>query len=264
MANKWGRQERYPLSDISNLPRVMQYIATMRYGGDATSLKEAFTAQELASAVMPNFTELDQIHSVLASCDLPLYVTTNYDDFMYKALQLRSKQPQQDHGRWYAGGATEKMKGPFDDPNYDPSPEEPLVFHLHGHHSVPKSLVLTEDDYIDYLVRLASETVQRDALSQTGLLPNYVYSRLRNNPLLFIGYSLRDWTFLVLFRILLHGIPQNERRKHISVQIDPQERHRNDVREFLEQYLSKQSIEIFWESAPAFAGELRTRLGSAA
>jgi hypothetical protein len=264
MAKKWGDQEKYPLHDTTNLPRVMQYVATMPYGGDATSLKEAFALREFAKANLPNFGAPDQIHSVLASCNLPLYVTTNYDDFMYQALRYKRKDPRQDHGRWYAGGATDKINGPFDDPKYDPSPNEPLVFHLHGHYSVPRSLVLTEDDYIDYLVRLAGETFQRDARSRTGLLPNYVYSGLRSNPLLFIGYSLRDWTFLVLFRTLLYGIPESERRKHISVQIDPRERRQAAARTYLEEYLRTQSIQIFWESAPAFAEQLGSRLEAAA
>jgi hypothetical protein len=260
MARTWAQREEYPLYDTTSLSRVMQYIATMRYGGDGTSLKEEFAAREFIDLEMPSFGSSHQIHSVLANCKLPLYVTTNYDDLMYQALRYRKKEPKQDHSRWYAAESTDLVDRPFADPNYDPSPAKPLVFHLHGHYSVPKSLVLTEDDYIDYLVRLAGETVQRDALSQTGLLPNYVYSRLRNNPLLFIGYSLRDWTFLVLFRILMRGIPEGERRKHVSVQIDPQERRRVAARDYLEQYLRDQSIQVFWESASTFVGKLKERL----
>jgi len=232
----------------------------MIYDGDATSLKEEFATREFAATHFPDFGDPGQIHSILAGCDLPLYVTTNYDDFMYQALLYHRKRPKQDHGRWYAAGSVDNMVSPFTNPNYDPRPDEPLVFHLHGHYSVPKSLVLTEDDYIDYLVRLAGESFQRDARSQTGLLPNYVYSRLRNNPLLFVGYGLHDWTFLVLFRILLRGIPASERRRHVSVQIDPRERRRVAARSYIEQYLRSQSIQVFWESAETFAEKLKEKL----
>lgn len=258
MAERWGAQEDYPLHDAANLASVMQYIATMKYG-DPTSLKEAFVAREFAGRESPDFSQPDQIHRVLAECGLPLYVTTNYDDFMYQALRHVRKDPKEDHGRWYAADSDEDVERPFDDPKYEPSPERPLVFHLHGRYRVAKSLVLTEDDYINYLVRLG-EAFQRNAKSKANILPNYVYSRLRANPLLFIGYSLRDWTFLVLFRILLQGIPEAERRKHISVQIDPQERRRVEARAYLEEYLRAQSIQIFWESAPAFAEQLKRRL----
>ncbi len=264
MAEKWGKLERYPLEDTTSLPRVMQYIATMTYGGDATSLKELFVQEELASVSLPDFRDQFQIHRLLAQFDLPLYVTTNYDDFMFRALQHARKSPEMDHSRWYQADTPTSNKSPFADPNYDPTPERPLVFHLHGHYSVPKSLVLTEDDYIDYLVRLAGETQQRDALSQTGMLPNYVYASLRNNPLLFIGYSLRDWTFLVLFRTLLRGIPEAERRKHVSVQVDPGRLNTEHVRTYLQDYFRPQSVQIFWESAPEFAEKLRDRMEGSA
>jgi hypothetical protein len=263
MAERWGTQEDYPLHDTGNLSRVMQYIATMKYG-DSTSLKEAFATREFVGREVPDFRQPYQIHRVLAECGLPLYVTTNYDDFMYQALRYARKDPKEDHGRWYAADSDDEVERPFDVPRYEPSSEKPLVFHLHGHYRVPRSLVLTEDDYINYLVRLAGENFLRDARSQANILPNYVYSRLRANPLLFIGYSLRDWTFLVLFRVLLQGIPEAERRKHISVQIDPQERRTVAARAYLEEYFRAQSIHIFWESAPAFAEQLKQRLGGTA
>ncbi len=260
MAEKWASSEKYPLTDTTSLPRVMQYIATQSYGGDATSLKERFVVSELADADLPEFTDPFQIHSFLAKFDLPLYVTTNYDNFMYEALRYRAKRPKVDHSRWYEADVLGSEPTPFSDPEYDPTAAEPLVFHLHGHFRIPKSLVLTEDDYIDYLVRLAHETQERSAKPQFEILPNYVYSSLRNKPLLFIGYSLRDWTFLVLFRTLLRGIPENERRKHVSVQVDPGEGNQPRARAYLEKYFRAQSVQIFWESASDFAEKLQIRM----
>ena len=37
------------------------------------------------------------------------------------------------------------------DPSYEPTPDEPLVYHLLGHSDSPHSLVLTEDDYFAFL-----------------------------------------------------------------------------------------------------------------
>jgi hypothetical protein len=261
MAKKWGDLENYPLPDFTNLPRVMQYIATVRYE-DATSLKERFVRDELATVRQPNFDDAAQIHGLLAQLDLPLYVTTNYDDFMFQALRHYRKQPKEDHSRWYEADVPNAAISPFTDPSYDPTPAEPLVFHLHGHYRVPKSLVLTEDDYIDYLVRLAGETQRPRESRQTGpgLLPNYVYSSLRTNPLLFIGYSMRDWSFLVLYRILMSGIPNAERRTHVSVQVDPGGRRSRGAREYLEKYLRAQGVQIFWDSAPEFSYKLKMRM----
>ena len=36
-----------------------------------------------------------------------------------------------------------------------PTPANPLVYHLHGHLEMPQSLVLTEDDYLEFLVRIS-------------------------------------------------------------------------------------------------------------
>jgi len=109
---------------------------------------------------------------------------------------------------------------------------------------------------------LARETREgRDAGMQAALLPNYVYSSLRNKPLLFIGYSLRDWTFLVLFRTLLYGIPEGERRKHVSVQLDPSEAGSSGARQYAERYFRSQSVEIIWNSATEFAEHLHHRMG---
>jgi hypothetical protein len=263
MAETWGKQARYPLSDTANLPRVMQYIATTKSLGDTSSLKRDFIDREIAGIVPPNFSDPGQVHGLLAQFSLPLYVTTNYDDFMYLALQHWGKRPRIDHSPWYASGESDGYESPLSDPHYQPSPAEPLVYHLHGHHKVQQSLVLTEDDYIEYLVRLASDT-RHEAGVVSGLLPLWVRGRLRTKPLLFIGYSLRDWTFLVLFRTLLHGLADNQRRNHVSVQVDPGERSPRRAREYLEQYLGAQRIQIFWGTAQEFAQDLNDRLGGTA
>jgi hypothetical protein len=260
MAQDWGGAAGYPLRDTTNLARVMQYVTTTRYEGDATSLKGDFIDQEITPARPPDFGDPAQVHGLLARFDLPLYVTTNYDDFMYLALQHRRRQPRHDHSPWYVTGPGDTYSSPLADPGYEPTPAEPLVFHLHGHYKVPRSLVLTEDDNIEYLVQLASDT-HRQAGAVSGLLPAYVHGQLRSKPLLFIGYSLRDWTFLVLFRTLLHGIPESHRRNHVSVQVDPNERYTRRARDYMERYLGSQRIQIFWNSAREFALELNSRLG---
>jgi hypothetical protein len=41
--------------------------------------------------------------------------------------------------------------------DYSPSPANPLAYHVHGHSQNPSSLVLTEDDYIDFLVNISGD-----------------------------------------------------------------------------------------------------------
>ncbi len=91
---------------------------------------------------------------------------------------------------------------------FNPDSTRPIVYHLHGHRSVPESLVLTEDDYIDFLVRISGDS---------ALLPPIIQSSLTNKMLLFVGYSLADWTFRVIFRgLLLSTRPPLATHAHVT------------------------------------------------
>ena len=95
-------------------------------------------------------------------------------------------------------------------PGFVPTPASPVVFHLHGRLSVPESLVLTEDDYLDFLV-----TVSRDQ----KLLPHQIKRAMAGASLLFIGYRLADWNFRVLHRGLVMAGEPSLRRLSVTVQL---------------------------------------------
>lgn len=250
IAEKWARRSGYPMHDQRDLSAVMQYLATMEYAGDAIQLKEDFLAEELMEAPAPDFTASDQIHAALAGFPLPLYVTTNYDGFMFEALRHAGKQPTEVISPWFDTDLD------IDEPEDEPTPDRPWVYHLHGHHSEPQSLVLTEDDYIGFLVRLARGERHRDADARSRPVAQYVLERLRRKRLLFVGYSLRDWTFLVLFRTLLHGVLHGQHRTHVSVQVDPGERDPGQAKAYWERYMDHQRVQVFWESAQEFTTRL--------
>lgn len=259
LAADWARKFGYPFPDGGNLARVMQYVATMKYAGDVDTVKQRLVKEYFANPPSPDFSAPHQVHRVLAECSLPLYVTTNYDDYMFRMLdQTPSRRPRLDISPWYVADSREAHPSSPLGPRrqYEPSAEEPLVFHLHGHHSIPRSLVLTEDDNIDYLVREAGDTHATGALPH--VVPDYVRGRLRTTPLLFLGYSLQDWTFHVLFRRLLYGAPR--KRNHVSVQIDPSRSGSGPASQYVEKYLAGQNIWIFWESTEVFMSKLVMRL----
>ena len=108
-----------------------------------------------------------------------LYLTTNYDDFMTKALRLRKKEPRREFCQW-----TEYIKSyPTvfkTDPTYEPSPANPVVFHLHGHSGVADSLVLTEDDYLDFLVNVANDPAVLPPVIRSALSDFTAIYRLSN------------------------------------------------------------------------------------
>src|SRR5258708_2955176 len=107
---------------------------------------------------------------------------------MMQALKHRHKSPRQELCRW--NSVSRKQPSIFDSTGFVPSKDEPVVYHLHGHDKLAESLVLTEDDYLDFLSSLA-----RDQL----LIPARIQEALTQSALLFIGYRLADWSFRVLF-----------------------------------------------------------------
>ena len=48
----------------------------------------------------PDFNDPAEPHRVLANLNLPVYVTTNYDDFMVKALARHHRQPNRVLCQW--------------------------------------------------------------------------------------------------------------------------------------------------------------------
>ena len=138
-----------------------------------------------------------------------------------------------------------------EDTNYVPNPEAPLVYHLFGTDEEINSLVLTEDDYLDFLVKISAEMDR---------IPNYIRGAMANSALMFVGYSLYDWEFRVILRGLVTTMSQRRRFKHVAVQMEFDEAGNADqtaVQSFLQQYFQDAEINVFWGSAQQFIAELR-------
>jgi hypothetical protein len=93
LATRWAREHGYPLEDASDLARVAQYVGV--HQDDAMYPKE-LVSSELLAASSPDFTVDTEPHAVLAALPLPIYMTTNYDDFMAEALRREGKQPRRE------------------------------------------------------------------------------------------------------------------------------------------------------------------------
>ena len=252
IAREWAEKFGYPLEDAGNLARVATYLA-VEY--DPMYPKEMLLKNLFQGPRMPDFSDPDEPHAVLAGLPLPLYMTTNYDSFMTQALKAVGKRPCRELCRW--NNFIKDSPSIFDaNSGYEPSPEEPVVFHLHGHDGYAESLVLTEDDYLDFLVNISRDD---------QLLPKYVLRCLAYTSLLFIGYSLADWSFRVLFRGLVTSSEQSLRRISVTVQLPPlpggavPESHQEEVQTYLSKYFNQLDIRVYWGSASEFMNELRSR-----
>jgi hypothetical protein len=253
LAGEYG----FPFDEDRDLARVTQFAAVRE--GSRLYIKKRFADDMFASAPLPDFRAADEPHALLADLNLPVYVTTNYDDCMFEALADRGRSPQRAICPWYTNDPAEVAEATSlfrESAGYNPDSSRPIVYHLHGHHGTPESLVLTEDDYIDFLVRVSGDP---------DLLPPVIRKSLRSRMLLFVGYSLADWTFRVIFRGLLSARPLHAGYPHVSVQLLPPSASgaADDrplrIQEYLDRYFEMQSISICWMTAREFSAELRGR-----
>ncbi|MGH8905184.1 MAG: SIR2 family NAD-dependent protein deacylase [Egibacteraceae bacterium] len=257
LSRHWAKAYRYPFDDESNLPRVMDYIAVT--SGDSIYLKQR-VSRDLSMLGPPDFAKLDDPHTLLAELPIPVFLTTNYDDFMAQALVRAGKRPHLATCPWnYEGGYDRKL---FDtDTRLDPQADEPLVYHFHGRLQDPASLVLTEDDYLEFLVNITADR----AMDDRRLVPLAILWALTSCPILFIGYDFNDWTCRVLFHGLLRSFLEINPRRHVAVQplppvnksdVDAQ----NSSMRYITRYLESRRISVFWGTVAEFCTELRARM----
>jgi hypothetical protein len=194
-------------------------------------------------------------YDVLADLPFTLYITTSYDDGLMRSLEMRGKRPRRDFPLWNALVDSPGWTG-HDEKNYQPSVGEPLVFHLFGILEEPETLVLTEDDYLQFLTNVANRQI----------LPVRVRSAMARTSQLLIGHQVRSWPFRTLWSMLHTSIASGLLRSssHILT-LDPEETVWDwqgqplEVARYLETYFGKEKTSLFWGSAGNFAQELYQR-----
>ena len=279
IAQRWAIEHGYPFGDKVNLARVAQYMASSQ-GEDFprgelmdTTMKELLRRlpEELRPAKKcSSLTELvkaagfqnlvaddpNEVHRVLAALNLPLYLTTNFASFMTEALEAIGRKPTRELCRW-----NERLDGLpsiFEDrPDYVPTPEEPLSYHFFGTDNEPDSVVLTEDNYFDWLVKISAEPER---------VPPVIQAAMTNTSLMFLGYSMHDIEFRVIMRGLIAARQQRRSFKHVAVQLDVDDvkvENVESVQTFLQQYFQDAEINVYWGSMEQFISELKEQWDNA-
>ena len=279
IAARWAEAFGYPMDPLNrdSLPQVAQYVAvdqdviTMqraliehltaeirrRFGGMLPPDPGNTTLDEMISAVGQQLGSDPVTHPlrVLTAAPLPIYITTLFGNFLADALTAAGKSPVVEMCRW--NDYLEQQPSIFErEPDYRPTPERPLVYHLFGRLADPDSLVLTEDDYFDFLIGVTS---------RNDLIPGVVRRALTDSALLFLGFDLDDWDFRVLFRSIMtrEGSGRRTKYAHIAAQIDPEGGRIGEpegARRYLESYFGDADISIFWGNVADFGRELGQRL----
>ncbi|HLE51573.1 MAG TPA: CHAT domain-containing protein [Anaerolineales bacterium] len=281
ISQHWADAYHYPMEihDRESLPQVAQFLTVNQYqrapydelGEYLKGMIRTKYNEDLPSDLHNDSAPLDELieivgtkrregnpadpYRMLAQLPLPVYITTNADNLMASALKNMGKDPQVVLCPW--NDYVEQIESVYDrEPDYQPTPQRPLVYHLFGRLDEPDSIVLTEDDFFDFLIGV---TRNRD------LIPSPVRRSLADTALLFLGFQMDDWQFRVLFRSILsqQGGERRARYPHIAVQIEPDESRIPEperARRYLETYFFQgANISLYWGGVEDFIRELLTR-----
>jgi hypothetical protein len=99
------------------------------------------------------------------------------------------------------------------------------------------------------------------------MLPPTIRNALASTSLLFVGYSLSDWDFRVLFRGLMGSLGRTLGLTSIAVQLAPSSEDATDeqraiVQGYLSSYFEQMQtikVRLYWGDARDFARELHER-----
>jgi hypothetical protein len=277
LASRLAEKHGFPMAehDRTDLAKVAQYIATFQDRNFAQDAVQNQFLLQLSERIggnggqksLPELLDLalarsranpDHPYSMLAELPASIYVNASGEPMLFRALKAVGKNPEAIFGSWRKLGA-EVPREP-QPKNETPSPETPWVYHVFGLFGKRDSLVITEDDFFDYLI----------ATSTDKLMPRKIRGSLLQNSLLFLGFRLDDWRFRILFRMIMtmQGAETLSDYSHVGVQVNPDEHQLSDVKRamsymtsyFQEGKAGSPRISIFWGSAEDFLKELRNRL----
>jgi hypothetical protein len=270
----WVNKYSYP-NLVKELPQVAQYLAIKQdYNFPRDKLNDFINTElyKLYGDKLPNNISLTELidksgeiycktnpinpFTILANLPLPLFITTMPFNILDKSLIKVGKKPELELCRWNEDIAYYSQSIYENEPNYRPTIERPLIYQLFGNLQEPDLMVLTEDDYFDFLIGVTSNK---------ELIPNVVRRRLVDSSLIFLGFKLQDWDFRIMFRSIINREGRSRRKNyaHIAVQIEPNEEDSLEperTRQYLENYFESADINIFWGSVEDFIVELNRKL----
>jgi hypothetical protein len=237
---------RYLISDFRD-QHSSELPAEMRESEDADALIRTISRTYYAEQVNP--------YDVLASLNLPVYVTTSWTGLLEDALAAADRPPIKEGPVSFEWRKTRHRSSPAP----EPTRENPLVYHLFGTISDPDSLVLSEDDYFSWLEAWIS------LKEMPVIVPPSVTEALSQKSLMFLGYRLDDWEFRVLFRSIksLPGSSEMNKKQHIGVQVSPDSAIMDPdaAQDYLESYFSRNHhVDIYWGRSQSFLADLAAKL----
>jgi SIR2-like domain len=171
----------YPNCNPRELPRVAMHYELKPGKGRQALFNKIRAEVEVGKQPSP-------ILRALAELNFPLIVITNYDSFFERSLpaakqadiRIYEPQPNVASPRADFGDLTEMTPG---------------VCKIHGDFTRAESLVITDEDYIQFVLRMRDE----DSIHPFPFTARYL---MRKYPTLFVGYSLLDYNLRLFIKTL--------------------------------------------------------------
>lgn len=160
---------KYPQSSIKNLPKVAQYFCDIMDGGfKGRLLREIREYLDQYMEIPEAYRSSTMVHSLVAEIGFfQIIITTNWDVFMERELNVLPLVRDADLVYWNGN--------------------KRQIIKLHGCISQPETLVVTEDDYRDFVEKRADCPIS-----------NKLKDLMATKTFLFLGYSLKDESFQIL------------------------------------------------------------------
>lgn len=199
LAERCGFAEQFPRESTGSLQRVSLYYETLKGRRDLVD--------EVRGAVLTGKKPSPVVRG-LAELPFSMVVTTNYDQLFEDALRSAGKRP-----------VVSIYDKNSDEPSADypgtPGPQSPFLFKIHGDVETPESIVITDEDYIDFILRMSERGATVDPIPLTF---RFFFTK---HPTLFVGYSLLDYNLRLLFKTLRWKIDQANIPNTYSVDLYP-------------------------------------------
>jgi hypothetical protein len=197
LAELSGWDERYDKAERWNLQRMsLDFQIVHSRARLVSEIRAKVDEQKRPSPVL----------RALAGLNFPLVITTNYDRLFEQALRSHGKDP--DVASYSAAPAPLKEAAQL-------SRDRPFVFKMHGDVDHPDSIVVTDEDYIDFVLRMSDRDPTR------GAIPTTLAYHFKVWPTLFVGYSLMDYNLRLLFKTLRWRIDEARTPDTYSVDVNP-------------------------------------------
>lgn len=229
LAEKVAAKCKYSNGHPDDLLKVAEYFV-YTCSGDRQDLEKAVRA-EIQKPCQPR-----PIHTVLAQLEkVKIIITSNYDTLMEDEMHK--------YGRKLVTNAYSRRSSKAAHFNHSPLLEDgEVVLHkMHGTVEDPKSIVITESDYIYYLANLYDKDRGMPEYFRKTWIPHCTW--------LFLGYSLGDWNFRVIWEGVLAGYTgANVARNAYALVREPTHQQKK--------YWARRNIDLVEQDLSEFAKQL--------